>query len=96
MSNLCKYTGVNGEALQVHAVDKYPYFVLQVLWESISDTVSGIASHVRYAWMYNKMEDSNVTKLYQKKYLLFIAVRILLVLRTPNSTDGNKLVIHLA
>ena len=46
--------------------------------------------------MYNKMEDSNVTKLYQKKYLLFIAVRILLVLRTPNSTDGNKLVIHLA
>ena len=34
--------GVNGEALQLHAVYKKPYFLLQVAQES----VSGTASHV--------------------------------------------------
>ena len=35
--------GVNGEALQLHAVYKKPYFLLQVMRES----VSGTTSHVR-------------------------------------------------
>ena len=28
--------GVNGEALQLHTVYKKPYFLLQVMWESVS------------------------------------------------------------
>ena len=45
--------GVNGEALQLHAVYKKPYFLLQVKRESVSvvqitrESVSGTASHVR-------------------------------------------------
>jgi len=66
--------GVNGEALQLHAVYKKPYFlpqvtqesisVLQVTWESISvlqvtwESISGIASHVRCIWTCNEIEGS--------------------------------------
>ena len=45
--------GVNGEALQLHAVCKKPYFLLQVMRESVSvlqvmrESVSGTTSHVR-------------------------------------------------
>ena len=45
--------GVNGEALQLHAVYKKPYFLLQVTRESVSvlqvtrESVSGTASHAR-------------------------------------------------
>ena len=42
-SNSRKCMGVNGEALQLHAVYKKPYFLLQVTRES----VSGTTSHVR-------------------------------------------------
>ena len=35
-SNSCKCMGVNGEALQLHAVYREPYFLLQVTRESIS------------------------------------------------------------
>ena len=44
---------VNGEALQLHAVYKKPYFLLQVMRESVSvlqvtpESVSGTTSHVR-------------------------------------------------
>ena len=50
--------GVNGEALQLHAVYKKPYFLLQVMRESvsvlqvtresISDTTSHARIHIRY------------------------------------------------
>ena len=60
-----EYKGVNGQALQVHAVDKNLYT------QSISDTVS----HAHYAWMCN--EKSIITidsiKLCQKKYHSFVA-----------------------
>ena len=39
----CKYMGINGETLQLRAVYKKPYFVLQVTQES----VSGTTSHMR-------------------------------------------------
>ena len=35
-SNSCECMGVNGEALQLHAVYKKPYFLLQVTRESVS------------------------------------------------------------
>ena len=108
--------GVNGEALQLRAVYKKPYFyckscenpyqycksrenpyqVLQVTRES----VSGTTSHVRYVWTCNEIEGSydkiiitivpsytgeNITRL--------LPLALLLVLRTRNNTDGNKLVI---
>ena len=41
-SNSRECMGVNGEALQLHAVYKKPYFLMQVMRESIS----GTASHV--------------------------------------------------
>ena len=36
MSNSRECIGANGEALQLHAVYKKPYFLLQVTWESVS------------------------------------------------------------
>ena len=52
--------GVNGEALQLHAVYKKPYFLLQVTRESVSvlqvtrDSVSGTTSHTRIRIRYYK------------------------------------------
>ena len=54
--------GVNGEALQLHAVYKKPYFLLQVTRESVSvlqvmrESVSGTytASHTRIRIRYYK------------------------------------------
>ena len=43
-SNLHKCMEVNGEALQLHAVYKKPYFLLQ----STRESVSGTTSHVCY------------------------------------------------
>ena len=45
---------VHGEALQLHAVYKKPYFLLQVTQES----VSGTTSYVRCVWMSNEIEGS--------------------------------------
>ena len=66
--------GVNGAALQLHAVYKMPYFLLQVTWESVSvlqvtwesvsvlqvtwESVSGTASHARCIWTCNEIEGS--------------------------------------
>ena len=33
---------VNGEGLQLHALDKKPYFLLQVMQESVSGTTSRV------------------------------------------------------
>ena len=40
--------GVNGEALQLHAVYKKPYFLLQVTRESVSGTASHARIRIRY------------------------------------------------
>ena len=61
--------GVNGEALQLHAVYKKPYFILQVMRESVYH---------------------HSTKLFRKSITPSV---LLLVLRTRNNTDGNKLVV---
>ena len=71
--------GVNGEALQLRAVYKKPYFLLPVTRQSVSvlqvmrESVSGTTSHARIRIRYYKSH----------------ALR----LRTRNNTDGNKLVI---
>ena len=54
--------GVNGEALQLHAAYKKPYFLLQVTRESVSvlqvtwKSVSGTASHARWVWTCNEIK----------------------------------------
>ena len=64
MSNSHECMGANGEALQLHAVYKNPYFLLQVMWESVSvlqvtwESISGTASHTRCIWMCNEIEGS--------------------------------------
>ena len=67
---------VNGEALQLHAVYKKLYFLLQVMQESIS----GTASHAHCVCTWNEIEGlydyHRSTKLYRIKYHLFVAVGI--------------------
>ena len=56
--------GVNGEALQLHAVYKIPYFLLQVTRESVSvlqvmrESVSGTASYARIRIRYCKSREN--------------------------------------
>ena len=71
--------GVNGETLQLHAVYKKPYFLLQVTWESIS----GTASHAYYVWkcneiegLYDKIIITTVPNNNWKQYHSFIAIGI--------------------
>jgi len=115
--------GVNGEALQLHAVHKKPYFLLQVTRESISvlqvtwESVSGTGSHVRICIRYCKSRENpyhvlQVTRAASKRAMKskvrmiksapsytrknithLLPLALLLVLRTCNNTDGNKLVI---
>ena len=94
--------GVNGEAFQLHAVYKKPYFLLQVTRESVSvlqvtrESVSGTTSHMRCVWTCNEIRGS-----YDKIIITIVPsytgkniTRLLpLALRTRNNTDGNKLVI---
>ena len=70
--------------------------VLQVTWES----VSGTASHVRCIWTCNEIEGSydkiiiTVAPSYTRKNITrLLPLALLLVLRTRNNTDGDKLVI---
>jgi len=80
--------GVNGEALQLLAVYKKPYFycksrdnlyqVLQVTWES----VSGTASHARCVWMCNEIKGSYdkiiiiIVPSYTKKNISLVCCRL--------------------
>ena len=105
-SNSHECMGVNGEALQLHAVYKKPYFLLQVTRESVSalqvtwESVSGTASHARCVWTCNEIEGSYVKIIITivpsytgKNITRLLPLALLLVLRTRNNTDGNKLVI---
>ena len=72
--------GVIGEALQLHAIYKKPYFLLQVMRES----VSGTTSHVRCVWACNEIEGSYdkiiitiVPSYTGKKHHSFVAVGII-------------------
>jgi len=98
--------GVNGEALQLHAVYKKPCFLLQVTRESVSvlqvtwESISGTASHARCIWTCNEIEGSydkiiiTIAPSYTGKNITrLLPLALLLVLRTRNNTDGNKLVI---
>ena len=59
--------GVNGEALQLHAVYKKSYFLLLQVTQEF---VSGTTNHLHCIWMCNEIEGSyyHSTKLYRKKY----------------------------
>ena len=98
--------GVNGEALQLHAVYKKPYFLLQVTRQSVSvlqvtrESVSGTTSHVRCVRTCNEIEGSydkiiiTIVPSYTGKNITrLLPLALLLVLHTRNNTDGNKLVI---
>ena len=87
--------GVNGEALQLLAVYKKPYFLLQVTRES----VSGTASLARCVWMCNEIEDSydkiiiTIVPSYTGKNISLVCCRwhcYSYILRTCNNTDSNK------
>ena len=74
---------VNGETLQLHAVYKKPYFVLQVTWEfvlvlQVMYTASKYAMKSKVRMMNHYHHSS---KLYRKQ------------MHTRNNTDGNKLMI---
>ena len=73
-----------------------PYQVLQVMWESVSDT----ASHMHCIWTCNKIEGSyakiiiTIVPSYTGTNITRLSpLALLLVLHTCNNTDGNKLVI---
>ena len=103
MSNSRECMGVNGKALQLHSVHKKPYFLLQVMQEFVSvlqvmwESVSGTASHTRCAWTCNEKEGSYdktiITTTTRKNITRLLPLALLLMLRTHNKTDGNKLVI---
>ena len=81
--NSHEYMRVNGETLQLHAVYKKPYFVLQVTWEfvlvlQVMCTTSKYATKSKVRMMNHYHHSS---KLYRKQ------------LHTRNNTDGNKLMI---
>ena len=88
---------VNGEALQLHAVYKKPYFfLLQVTRES----VPGTASHVCCIWACNEIKGSydkiitTIVSSYTGKNIThLLPLALLLVLYTRNNTDGNKVMI---
>ena len=76
--------GVNGETLQLHAVYKKPYFLLQVTRESVSvlqvtrESVSGTTSHVRcfIEGLYDEIIITIVPSYTGKKYHSFVAIGI--------------------
>ena len=64
------------------------YFMLQVMWES----VSGTTSHVRCVWPCNEIEgsyDKIIIAIVPSYNHLFVAIDVV----TRNNTDGNKLMI---
>ena len=87
--------GVNGEALQLHAVYKNPYFLLQVTRESVSvlqvtqESVSGTTSHVHCIGTCNEIEGTydkiiiTIVPSYTGKNIThLLPLALLLVLRT--------------
>ena len=86
------HSHINGEALQLHAVYKKPYFLLQITWES----VSGTASHARCIWMCNEIEgsyDKSLSPKYQAIPEKISRVCCNCHCFTRNNANGNKLVI---
>ena len=73
--------GVNGEALQLHAVYKKQYFFT--------------ARHTRIRIRCNEIKGSydKIIITTVPSYTRLLPLALLLVLRTHNNTDGNKLVI---
>jgi len=67
--------GVNGEALQLHAVYKKPYFLLQVTRESVSvlqitrESVSGTASHARIRIRYYKSRTLHLNMQWNRRFI---------------------------
>ena len=91
---------VNGEALQLHTVYKKPYFLLQVMRESVSvlqvtrESVSGTTSHARcneIEGLYDEIIIAIVTSYTEKKITRLLPLIFLLVLHIRNNTDSNKL-----
>ena len=75
--------GINGEALQLHEVYKKPYFF----------TTSHMHLSERAMKLKDKIIITTVPSYTGKIIVRLLLLALLLVLRTRNNTDGNKLVI---
>ena len=92
--------GVNREVLQLHAVYKKLYSLLQVTQESVSvlqftwEPISGTASHACCIWTFSEIQSSYVKIIFTKLYITcLLPLALLLMLCTRNNTDSNKLMI---
>ena len=95
--------GVNGEALQLHAI--YNFYCKSCenfvsVQEVTLEFVSGTASHACCVWTCNEIESSydkiiiTIVPSYTRKNITrLLPLPLLLMLCTCNNTDGNKLVI---
>ena len=91
-SDLCECMRVNGEALQLCAVYKELYFLLQVTRESVS-VLQVMHAASECAMKLKGLYVNHSTKLYRKNITRLLPLALLLMLRTHNNTNGNKLVI---
>ena len=94
-SNSCQCMGVNGEALQLHRVYKNPYFLLQVTQDFVSGTISHVRTSECAMGSYDKIIITIVPSYTGKNITRLLPLALLLVVRTRNNTDGNKLMIQL-
>ena len=96
-NDCCYVREVSGEALQLHAVYKRLYVLLQATQE----TVSGITSHVRASehamkskvHNYDKIIITIVPRYTGRNITHLLPLAMLLMLCTHNSTDSNTFMI---
>ena len=90
MSNTCECMGINGEPLQLHAVNKNPYFFYYISYQVLQVTCTA-SEHVMKLTV-----DISLTPSYTGNNIpQLLRLALLLMLDTRNNTDGNKLVIFL-
>ena len=87
--------GVNGEALQLHAVYKKPYYILQVTRESVLGATSCVRMCNEIEGLYDKIIITIVPSYTGKNITRLLSLALLLVLCTRNNGDSNKLIIFL-
>ena len=104
-SNSCKCMGVNGEALQLHAVYKKAVFFTRSHTRIRISTTSHMRIRIKYCKLralrlnvHNEIKGSHdkiiitiVPRYTRKNITCLLPLELFLLLRTCNNTDGNKL-----
>ena len=86
MSYSCECLGVNWEALQPHKIYKKPYYLLQVMQESVSGTASHMHSSERaMKGSYDKIIIIIIPSYIRKSITRLLPLATLLVLHTCNN-----------